>query len=124
MAYSFGYVTCPSATGNFTISSLSFTPTHARFTTGGKITAANGEARHGEGWTDGTNQYATCLVVNANGNFTRDYTDKCLTVLSTPGGSPGLEVSASFVSFGSGQCTLNFSATVNTYRFVAEFWDD
>lgn len=124
MAYYLATYACPSSTGDFTMSSLPFTPTHAKFTTGGKISYANGEARHGVGWTDGTNQYVTSILVNTHGAFSRDYSDKCLNILSTPGGVIGSEVLASFGSFGTNQCTINFSATSNTYAFVAEFWDD
>lgn len=123
MAYFWATYTCPTSTGNFTMSSLPFTPVRAKFTTGPKSGAVNSESRHAVGWTDGTNAYSQCMVNNSNGHYSKAYTDRCLTVLSTPGGTPALEVYAYLVSFGTNQCTLNFPSTSNTYTFVAEFWD-
>lgn len=124
MAYYRGRFTCPSSTGNFTISSLPFTPVRAKFTTGAKSGSINSESRRATGWVDSNNADATALIVNSNGNFSKNYTDgTCLVVLSTPGGVAGEEVQATLSSFGTNQCVLNFSKTSSNYQVIAEFWD-
>lgn len=117
----------PHSTGDFTISSLPFTPTWGRFTTGDKYGQnSNTEARHGVGFTDGTNQAATGMIANSSANGTRNYTNKCVVTLSTPGGTPAASVLASFVEFPTNACKLNFSTVPpvgDDFLILAEFGD-
>lgn len=124
MAYYRATYLCPSSTGLVTLSSLPFTPTHAKFTLGGKTTNSTTEARHSEGWADGNGQNATAILVNSHGNYSREYSSSCLVALSTPGGTITEEVLASLDSFPTNACKLNFSASTNTFAYTAEFWDD
>lgn len=124
MGYHRATYTCPSSSGDFTMSSLPFTPTRAKFTFGGKTINSTTESRRSSGWADVNSMWATAILVNQHGNFTRNYTNKCLVVLSTPGGSIDEEVLGTLVEFPTNACKVNFSDTVNNYQFLAEFWDD
>lgn len=121
MSYYAAWVTLPTSTGNFSMTSLPFTPTWARFTTGGKASGSDTASRHGVGFTDGTNEMATATLNSSTGYYTRSYHDNCVVILNTPGGVLAPKALASFVSFTTNQCTLNFSATDNEYEMLVEF---
>lgn len=128
MSRKVGTFFAPHSTGEFTISSLPFTPTWARFTTGDKYGQnSNTEARHGVGFTDGTTQVATAIIANSSANGSRNKTDKCVIAMSTPSGTPSESVLAHFVEFPTNGCKLNFTTVppVNDdFVIFAEFGDD
>lgn len=124
MSYHSTVVSCPGSTGDFTISSLPFTPVGVHITIGNKSTGhSTTESRLSSGSADGTNQWVTAILVNSNGNFSRVYSNACVMALSTPGGTITEVVKGTFVSFPTNACKFNFTATNSDYPMLLEFWD-
>lgn len=121
MSYFVGNVSCPASTGDFTMSSLPFTPTWVRITIGNKSTGhSTTDARHSVGFCDGTTQLVTATLVNTNGYYARNYTNALVLALSTPGGAISEAVKATWVEFPTNGCKLNFTATNSDYPMFVE----
>lgn len=119
-----GNIALPASTGNFVVSGLGFTPTWCRIRTGGKPAGSTTAERSGDFDGDANFQGGSAIYGSSSDHFTRNYNNKVLVILSTPGGVQSEIALGTLVSFASGQATFNLTVTDNQYEAFMEFGDN
>lgn len=119
--YKIGSVSCPSSTGNFSVTGVGFKPKLIKL----RVAAGNGTIiRHNQGAADANNQWVDSIAARVSspvGMHQQTSTSHCVRGdgVST-GGVLGNEVLGTRVSLDNDGFTLNFTATLSAYTL---FWE-
>jgi len=116
----------PSATGNVSVSGLSFLPTNVIFSAGPRFNTTETVIKYCRGWMTANNQSYDSLYQDSTGSRSKGGTDKSIVVWDRVSGTITDKVVGTFVSFdnnGGGDFgfTMNFTAADSNYqvRYIA-----
>lgn len=122
MNYSAGSFTVV-APGQIQITGLLFPPKFIQLRLGERTgVTENTQARFGFGSADGVSQSAIATLSNANGFFTRNYSQYCIAGLTTPGGGINRSISGILTAFTLNGFIINFDKCDDIFRVYVDVY--
>lgn len=117
-----GTFTTNSTTGDRVITGLGFQPSYIRLTVCQKYNTTESFVHKSEGFTDGTRQDCNSIYWDSTGGKSISYSDKVINHINRVSGNLTDVIVATLVSFDADGFTLNFSATLASYKVFIEAW--